>query len=266
MRCFPIRHSHGTPGTNRYFSAKVLTERQGPNHKKWQKPVFEKLRGPSALGGQAMRRFQFDATALPPRTETTSSPSSAGQNANIIGAAIREHILREAHQHRQRHALIQFEREDAILARHLRPFFQISTNGHGLPPRPPSPKTWSGRVAPFTLRRPICFSKMPLAMLFALWQGARAGGKHGLNLSRTTLSPWHPVGGVLETFDGRPSRTQISGGSIRGGIGPAQRVCAWRTGPTFPQIGRSRIAINACSRPQRGTGVAAESRVCFTRS
>jgi len=42
-------------------------------------------------------------------------------NADILGAHAREHILGEAHQHRQGNTLIELQREDAILARLLGP-------------------------------------------------------------------------------------------------------------------------------------------------
>ena len=77
--------------------------------------------------------FQFAASAPPPRTETTSSHIRC-PNADILGAHAREHILGEAHQHRQGNTLIELQREDAILARLLGPFFQIFADGHGSPP------------------------------------------------------------------------------------------------------------------------------------
>jgi hypothetical protein len=57
-------------------------------------------------------------------------------NADIVGAHAREHILGEAHQHRERNALIEFQRENAVLTGLLRLIFQIFIDGHGSPPRP----------------------------------------------------------------------------------------------------------------------------------
>jgi len=55
-------------------------------------------------------------------------------NADTLGAHAGEHILGEAHPHRQGNTLIEFQREDAILARLLGSFLEIFVDGHGSPP------------------------------------------------------------------------------------------------------------------------------------
>src|SRR5262245_14562659 len=57
-----------------------------------------------------------------------------GPSADTLGAHARERIPGEAHQHRQGNTLIEFQREDAILARLLGAFLQIFVDGHGSPP------------------------------------------------------------------------------------------------------------------------------------
>ena len=130
-----------------YFCSRRLRHYDGRNRYCKRKKLFRLViarralqaccsLGPSSACDRQWSRFarQFEGTAPLPRTETTSSPSSAGQTPISSGLRSGNMSWAKLTSIASETPSSSFSVKTPVLARLFRAFFQISTNGHVSPP------------------------------------------------------------------------------------------------------------------------------------